>query len=301
MVDADGRPLDERKYVYAQAFAMYALAEHHRAFGSAASLRDAINIFLLVDQHAHDALNGGYHEAFTRDWNRLADARLSAQDLDAPKSMNTHLHLLEAHTALYAVWPDPLVRLRLVELIVLFLDTIIADGGRHVVPFFDARWQARSGVASFGHDVESSWLITAAAAAVDDEALLERARCAGLRLATGALEDGVDQQDGGLFLQRGETGVVDTDKEWWPQAEAIVGFMRAYDASGDERFFHAALSVWTFVRDHMRDATGGEWRRRVRRDGAPYLDGERVGPWKCPYHNTRACVEIISDLHGHTR
>jgi mannobiose 2-epimerase len=293
MVDAEGRPRDDRKHVYAQAFAIYALAEHHRATGDAHSLRSAIAIHRLVEAHAHDAVHGGYEEAFARDWTLLDDVRLSDVDLNERKSMNTHLHLLEAYTTLYTAWPDARLAERLRELVELVLDRMIAPDGDRVIGFFAADWQPRSTRISFGHDIETSWLLVEAAEAVGDDALRMRAHDAALLLAASVLRRGVDQEFGGLFNESdGDT--LDTDKEWWPQAEAIVGFLAAYQQSGDEALLRPALDTWRFVERHVVDRRNGEWRRRVSRSGNESRGGEKVGPWKCPYHNARACLEIMS-------
>ena len=293
MVDAQGRQLDDRKHVYAQAFAIYALVEHYSATGDEHSLRAAIAIFKLVEARAHDAELGGYEEAFSREWKLLDDVRLSDVDANERKSMNTHLHLLEAYTPLYAAWPDARLRARIESLIELFLDRIIAPTGDHVIPFFTDIWQPRSSKVSFGHDIETSWLLVEAARALDDVALMQRVQHAANRLASAVLEHGVDPVHGGLFNERHDRRL-DTDKEWWPQAEAIVGFLAAYQASGRVEFLEAAVGAWDFVREHMLDRRHGEWLRRVSRSGEESRGGEKVGPWKCPYHNGRACLEVMS-------
>jgi mannobiose 2-epimerase len=293
MVDAEGRPRDDRKHVYAQAFAIYALAEHHRSTGDDHSLRMALAIHRLVEAHAHDSRFGGYEEAFAHDWTLLDDVRLSEQDLNERKSMNTHLHLLEAYTTLYAVWPDARLATRLRELVELVLERIIAPERDRVMSFFTADWQPRSSKTSFGHDIEASWLLVEAAGVLGDDALLSRARDAAQRLAASVLANGVDVKFGGIFYES-DAGTLDTDKEWWPQAEAIVGFLAAYEQSADEAFLRAALDTWRFVDRHMLDLDGGEWRRRVSRSGDQSRGGEKVGPWKCPYHNSRACLEVMS-------
>lgn len=300
MVDTHGRPFDTRKLVYAQAFAIYAFSEHYRATGTMASLEEAVGIFRLIEAYAHDPLNGGYHEAFSRDWKALADARLSDVDRDAPKSMNAHLHLLEAYTALFHVWRSTLLRERLIELVELFAGRIIAPHGRSVHAFFDERWVAMNDGVSFGHDIETSWLLCDAAAAIGDSDLLARARRAALRIATAVLDTGFDRAHGGIYAERRVDGTLVTDKEWWPQAEAIVGFVRAYEDSGDERFLDAAHATWRFARDHLRDLEVGEWRWQVTRDGTPIPGREIVGPWKCPYHHARACLEIIARGSAHS-
>jgi cellobiose epimerase len=297
MLDARGRPMDERKHIYAQAFAIYALAEHFRATRDDRSLRHAIAIFRLVETHAFDAERTGYEECFSRAWTPLADVRLSEVDLNERRSMNTHLHLLEAYTTLHAAWRDARLSARIRTLVEIFLDRIIAPTGDHVVAFFTERWEPRSAKVSFGHDIETSWLLVEGAEALGDAALTARVRDAAMRLTAAVLEHGVDREHGGLFNERdGEH--LDTDKEWWPQAEAIVGFLAAYQESGDDAYLDAALDTWRFVERHMVDRQHGEWLRRVSRDGTQTRGGEKVGPWKCPYHDGRACLEILARVEG---
>jgi mannobiose 2-epimerase len=293
MIDAEGRPLDERKHVYAQAFAVYALVEHVRATGDERSLQAAIAIFRLVETHARHTGLGGYEEAFTRDWTLLDDVRLSDVDANERRSMNTHLHLLEAYSALYAVWPDALLRQRLHALVELFLERIIAPDGSHVIGFLDAEWRPRSSRVSFGHDIEASWLLLEAAHTLGDAALTGRVRTAALRLAEAVLAHGVDPVHGGVFYHA-EHGAVDTDKEWWPQTEAIVGFLGAFQETGRTDFLDAATATWRFTSRHLLDRRHGEWLRRVSRAGDVSRGGEKVGPWKCPYHNARACLEVMA-------
>ena len=293
LIDAHGRPIDERKHVYAQAFAIYALAEHYRATSDEQSLRSAIAIHRLVEAHAYDAEHVGYEECFGRAWTRLDDVRLSDQDLNERRSMNTHLHLLEAYTTLHAAWPDPRLAERIRTLLELFLERIIVRDGDHVAGFFTERWEPRSARISFGHDIETSWLLLEGAHALGDHSLTARVRAAARRLAAAVLERGFDAEHGGLFNER-EGDRLDTDKEWWPQAEAIVGFLAAYQDSGDERHLDAAVATWRFIARHMVDRRNGEWFRRVSRSGDRTRGGEKVGPWKCPYHDGRACLEVIA-------
>jgi cellobiose epimerase len=291
-IDAEGGPLDERKHVYAQAFAMYALAEHFKATGDERSLDVARAIFHLVEANAFDAERVGYEECFARDWTPMADVRLGETDLNERRSMNTHLHLLEAYTTLHEAWPDARVETQLRTLLALFLDRIIAPDGEHVIGFFTERWEPRSSVASFGHDIEASWLLMEAADVVGDPVLASPVRAAAMRLAAAVLAQGFDAEHDGIFYGRAGDQL-DTDKEWWPQAEAIVGFLAAYQESGDPDYVDAALSTWRFVERHLIDRRNGEWLRRVSRTGEHSRGGEKVGPWKCPYHNGRACLEAI--------
>lgn len=293
MLDYRGEPLDRRKHVYAQAFAIYGLSEYHRATGDPASLDRAVELFHLIERHAADAEHGGYREAFSREWVRLDDARLSAKDADEKKSMNTHLHVLEAYTNLYRAWPDPVLRKRQEALLAIFLDVIVDPETGHLGLFFDDDWTPKSDVVSYGHDIEASWLLLEAADVLGGSALRGRVRPVALHIAQATLDDGVDD-DGGLFYEAdgNPDGHRDTDKHWWPQAEAIVGFLNAYEESGDAAFLDGAIGTWRFIQQTMLDAEG-EWFGRVARDGTPYPDEDKVGPWKCPYHNARACLEVL--------
>ena len=291
-VTAEGRPLDTKKQVYAQAFAIYALAEYARLGGPAEALAWAQDLYRRLEAHAVDPEHGGYYEAFARDWGPAADVRLSEKDDDAPKSMNTHLHVLEAYTTLYRVWPDAELAGRLRALLGLFLDRVIDPAAGHLTCFFEADWARASGLVSYGHDIEASWLLDEAAAVLGDGALAATVREASLRLARRTLAEGLDA-DGALFNEREAGGHLDTDKHWWPQAEAVVGFLNAYAHTGEGAFAEAALRAWAFIEAHLVDRAGGEWFFRVSRDGVPYREEDKVGLWKCPYHNARACLEII--------
>lgn len=292
MIDPSGRPTDDRKHVYAQAFALYGLAEHYRATGREASLRAAIELFDLVEEHAADPEHGGYLEAFDRDWRPRDDDRLSGVDLASPKSENTHLHLLEAYTALVRAWTDPRPGSRIRSLVTLFTDRIVDHERGHTRPFFDRDWTVRSTTVSFGHDIETAWLLADAVAALDDTALAEPVAEVSLLLADTVLREGLDPE-GGVYYEVDPDGVVDREKEWWTQVEAIVGFLHAYGATARPDFLAAARDTWGFARTHMLDREGGDWYRRTDRDGTPQPGHEKVGPWKGPYHTTRACLEVI--------
>lgn len=296
MVNADGSPKDERKHVYAQSFAIYALAEHHRATGDERSLEDAIALYRLIETHAHDARHRGYQEAFSRDWVLLDDVRLSDEDADERKSMNTHLHVLEAYTTLYRVWPNPVLGDRLREVIGLFLERIVDGETAHLVSFFDEDWTRRSRGVSYGHDIEASWLLQEAADALGDEALRSSVRTMAARVAGAVLDEAFDAEHGGIFYEASPDGAVVTDKEWWPQAEAVVGFLNAYEETGREAFLDAAVQTWAFVKRHVVDGEGGEWHRRVSREGDVRPGHEKAGPWKCCYHNGRACLEGMARI-----
>lgn len=291
MVDHTGEPIEERKQIYAQAFAVYAFAEYHRATGHAGALDQATQLFRLLEAHSFDREWGGYYEAFSRDWKPLDAVRLSENDPDEKKSMNTHLHIMEAYANLYRVWEHSPLATQLRALVDQFLDVIVDAETAHLIPFFSVDWMPRSTSISFGHDIEASWLLSEAAEVLGQASLEESARKNAVRMAGVTLREGVDSEHGVIFEAEPD-GVTNPDRHWWPQAEAVVGFLNAYQISGEERFRNAALNSWRFIQRHLVDRENGEWRRRVSPNGTRYND-DKVGPWKGPYHGVRACLEGV--------
>lgn len=291
-LDPGGCPVNQTKKIYGQAFAIYALTEYHRAFGDASALASAKEVFRLIEQFSRDTGNAGYLETLSQNWQPCEDMRLSEKDLNEKKSMNNHLHILEAYTQLFRAWPDPLLGTRLRELIEIFQRRILHASGAHFDHFFDEAWNPRSDTYTYGHDIEGSWLLCEAADALGDEILRNSIRTTAIRIASAVLKEGVDS-DGGLFYE-GRNGVVTRDvKEWWPQAEAVVGFLNAWELTEDPPFLEAAAKCWRFIQERIVDRSHGEWFWAVSRDGTPDLSLPKVSMWKCPYHNSRACLEII--------
>jgi mannobiose 2-epimerase len=295
MVDHLGSPVETKKRIYGQAFTVYALAEYAAASAEKEPLEKAIALHRMIEDASHDSKNGGYFETYERDWKLAGEQRLSDVDKDEKKSMNTHLHLLEAYANLLRLWNDDGLRKRLRELLRIFLDRIIDPESHHFRMFFDETWHDRSDRFSFGHDIEGSWLICEAAEVLGDTAILEETRKAAMSIAQAIYEQAVDN-DGGLFYEGTGKDIIDTDKHWWPQAEAVVGFLNAYELSGRDYFLKAAQNSWAFIEKYMVDHQRGEWYWKVSRDGTPSNDKYKVDPWKCPYHNSRTCFEVMERL-----
>lgn len=289
---ADGAVLDDKKKIYGQAFCIYALAEYYRVFGDPGALAQAADVFRLIETHAADRRHGGYLEVMSRDWRPCPDMRLSDKDMDVAKSMNNHLHVLEAYTGLLRVSPDATLASRLRELIDLFRRRILSPDQRHLQHFFDEGWTPQSDSYTFGHDIECSWLLHEAAEVLGDRSLLAEVRDTAVCMARAALDEGLDA-DGGLFYEGRGGKIVNPNKEWWPQAEAVVGFYNAWQLTGDKAFREAAVRAWQFIRDRVVDHVNGEWFWCIRPDGTPDLAQPKVSQWKCPYHNGRCCLEII--------
>jgi mannobiose 2-epimerase len=296
MVSADGVPVDDRKVAYVQSFAIYGLSEYFRATGEQAALDKAVELYRVLDRHAHDQKHGGYFEEFKRDWtiSRQRGRFGSAMGSAGQKSQNTHLHILEALTNLYRAWPDPQLKRDLREVTELMLDRVLDAESGHLHLFLKEDWTPDSAEVSFGHDIEFSWLIMEAVEALRDPALIARAKGEALKIAAVTLKQGVDP-DGGVLGEAGPKGLTVTFKEWWPQAEAAVGFLNAYQLGGDTAYLQASRHTWQFIETTLVDHERGEWLQGVSRDGRR-KSTLKVGFWKCPYHNGRACLELLSRL-----
>ncbi len=292
-----GHVMDDSKKTYGQAFYLYALTEYYRAFQTQAALDRSIVLFGLIEDHARDPQSGGYWEVLRRDWSEEThDTRLSERDMNEKKSMNNHLHVLEAYTNLYRVWKNPLVARRLLELMKLFETRILDARTHHLHHFFDERWNVRSDTCTFGHDIEASWLLCETAEVLGDAGLLFRIRQAALKMAEAVYAEGLDAA-GGLCYEGKAGRIIDFNKEWWPQAEAVVGFINAFQISGNEKHLQAAWRVWSYLETCLVDRLHGEWFSRV--DANHQIDPApaKVSEWKGPYHGVRACLESIRRLN----
>ncbi len=294
MTDATGNAIDSKKHVYAQSFGIYAYATICDATGDQHVLDRAIELFHLIEKNAFSANYQAYLEAFTQDWSPLDDVRLGESDLMAPRSTNTHLHLLEAYAALYKVWPDQVLKDRLVMMLEVFLDKIYHPVGHHFYAFFDENWRPVTSVYSYGHDIETVWLMLDAAQAIHRTDLVVRCEQVTLEVSEMVLRQAIDTEYGGVYNAGEHGSVTNTEKHWWAQAEAMVGLMFAYKLSGNSEYLVTVLSIWEFISNHVIDRHHGEWYFRVSRQGNPVLTDDKVGPWKCPYHTSRACILVHS-------
>jgi cellobiose epimerase len=289
--------LDDSKKTYGQAFYIYALVEYFQAFGDKAALTRAQEMFQLIEHHSHDEQHGGYLEVRQRDWSEAGDTRLSEKDQNEKKSMNNHLHVLEAYTNLYRVWKTELVERRLRELIELFENRILDRHTNHLHHFFDEAWNVRSDSYTFGHDIEAAWLLCEAAEVLGDAQVLRRVQALAVKISAAVLQEAVSS-DGGLCYEGRGGKIIDSRKECWPQVEGIVGFINAYQLSDDVRYVRAAEGLWKYIEQNLVDRVHGEWFWRINEDGRPDATLPKVSEWKGPYHVSRACLETAHRLES---
>lgn len=320
-LDYKGQPKDTKKQFYAIGFTIYGLSEYARATGDREALDYAMELYECIEEHSLDREYNGYIEACTREWGEIADMRLSELDANYPKSQNTHLHIIEPYTNLFrcikelkaaescdyvpaigSVLPigvtvpdDFVVRLEssLRNLITIFTDKILNPETHHLDLFFDMDWTREAGrLESYGHDIECSWLMHEAALVLGDETVLRKVETV-VQMVAKASEKGLNEDGSMVHEANLDTGYVDTDRHWWVQAENVVGWINIWQYFGDESALQKALRGWQYIKDNLIDREGGEWwwsrdpERNINRKD------DKAGFWKCPYHNSRMCLELM--------
>ena len=322
-VDNTGRPLDTKKQFYAIGFAVYGLSEYARATGDREALDYALQLYDCIEEHAFDREHNGYIEACTREWGEMADMRLSELDANYPKSQNTHLHIIEPYANLYrclrefqeaespncnyvpaigAVLPLGItvsqetinrVESSLRNLIDIFTDRILNPDTHHLDLFFEMDWtRGASRLESYGHDIECSWLMHEAALVLGDKKVLEKVEPI-VQMVAKASEKGLCPDGSMIHEANLDTGYVDADLHWWVQAENVVGWLNVYQYFGDEKALQRADACWQYIKQNLIDYEHGEWFWSRRKDGTLNLSDDHAGFWKCPYHNSRMCLETI--------
>ena len=294
-VTASGQPLDTKKQIYALAFAVYGCSAYYEASGDDTAKATAIELYNTIEKYSFDKVNTGYLEAFTNNWQPIADLRLSDKDANEKKTMNTHLHVLEAYTALYKIWPNERLKEQLIRLIDNFTQHIIDKKNGHLNLFFDENWASRSTIISYGHDIEAAWLLVEAAEVIDDPYLLKEIKNSAAKI-TAAATEGIDK-DGSVWYEY-EPAVqhLIKEKHWWVQAEAMVGFFSSWQITGNIKYLHNSIQAWAYTKKFIKDDAYGEWLWGRNADGSIMGGQDKAGIWKCPYHNSRACIEIINRI-----
>lgn len=291
-LNADGSVRDGKKQIYAIGFAIYGLSEYVRATGDEAALRQAIALYDAIESHAFDAEHVGYVEALTQSWQSIDDMRLSEKDENASRTMNTHLHIIEPYTNLYRVWPSPRLEKSLRTLLNIFLDKIFNKESHHLDLFFNDRWEGRRNIQSFGHDIEASWLLHETALVLGDATLLARIEPVVQQIADAAAE-GL-QADGSMVYEKWtDTGHVDMQRQWWVMCETVIGYLNIYQHFGSNEALQKAARCWAYTKSYLIDKVNGEWFWSIDGEGRVNTIDDKAGFWKCPYHNSRMCLEVM--------
>lgn len=289
MTTYDGKIADGMKHTYNIAFAVYALSAYYNASGNIEALHLAEKLFEDIETKTPDEY--GCVEAFTREWEPADNEALSENGLHAEKTMNTVLHLIEAYTELYRANRSDEVAERLKYQLEIVENKIFDYDNNALKVFFDNKFDVIGNIHSYGHDIEASWLTDRAVEMLGDEELTKKFNALDLRLAENIYN--IALEDGALNNER-ENDKIDKKRVWWVQAEGVVGFINAYQHSGDEKYLKAAGTIWEYIKSDIVDKRPeGEWYSEVSFDHKPHDWKEVTGPWKCPYHNGRMCLEVI--------
>lgn len=290
----DGSLKDTKNQIYALAFTMYGLSEYYKVSGNEEALRIAKNLFYQIEEHSYDTEKKGYLEAFQRNWDPIEDLRLSDKDANEKKTMNTHLHIVEAYANLYLVWPDEILKNKIIEVLEVIQTYFINKKTGHLKLFFNENWIEKPDVISYGHDIEAAWLLQWCAEVVADKDLVQKYRKYAVKMARATIE-GIDD-DGGLWYELDtHRNRLIAEKHWWPQAELWIGMINAWQLTQEDAFLRITEKNFAFVQKYIVDKNNGEWIWGIHRDYSP-IEKDKAGFWKCPYHNTRACLELIKRL-----
>lgn len=292
-LNCDGTPEDTTKHTYNQAFCIYALSSYYEASGDKEALELAEELFALIEERCTDSI--GYLEAFTRDFKPESNEKLSENGVLADKTMNTLLHVFEAYTELYRVSGRQEVKEKLMWIMDVFADKVYNPTLHRQEVFFDAEYHSILDLHSYGHDIETAWLLDRGVEVLGETAYKDKISPITKDLTRQIYETAFD---GHSLSNECDRGRVDTNRVWWVQAETVVGFLNGWQKSPEHtEYLEAALNTWEFIRDHVIDKrAGSEWFWLVDKEGRP-IEGEPVvEPWKCPYHNGRMCMEVIRRL-----
>ena len=297
-IDYQGKPLDTKKHVYAMAVTLFALSEYLHATDDESVLEPAKGLFYNIEGRMADGINAGYNEAMSRTWLPVIDVRLSEQDESTDRSLNTHLHLLEAYTNFYRVWPREVLNKRIRKLMGLMLEKMVNPTTSHLGMFFSEAWQGGKEIRSYGHSIEAAWLLLDAANALGDGPLLRHVSAKVPKMIAAASE-GLRPNGGMIYMSTRENEQSAwrhiEDYHWWVQAESILGHWYLYRQLGDEAALSAVIEGIAFVKEHLVDWKDGEWFWSCDASLNPNRTEDKAGMWKDPCHNTRMCLSILEN------
>lgn len=286
----DGKPSDTTKHTYNQAFAIYALSSYYDATKDEEALLLAKELFDLVEKYCKD--DYGYLEAFDRRFLPVDNSKLSENGILADKTMNTLLHVFEAYTELYRVSGEEKAAVQMKWMLDIFVKKVFNREKKRLDVFFDSRMNNLIDLQSYGHDIEAAWLIDRGLSVLKDGEYNKK-----LLPVTRTLTETVYKRAyaDGCVWNECENGVVDKERIWWVQAEAMVGFMNGYgECPKKTEYIEAVRKIWDYIKRCVIDRRkNSEWFWALDENEEPVASREMAGPWKCPYHNGRMCLELI--------
>ena len=290
-VTCDGKPADTTKHTYAQAFALYALSSYYGLTGNELALKLAEQLFELIESRCRD--DGGYLESFSREWESSVNDKLSENNVTAERTMNTLLHIFEGYANLYRYHPAPpsAISEAMTRILAAFSKKVYSIGKRRLEVFFDLGYQSLIDLQSYGHDIEASWLLDDGCALLEGSEITAEISRMDSILAESVYKRAFTERS---LLNECECGVNDTDRIWWVQSEAVLGFLNQWEKTGDQKYLAAAEDIFEYILTYINDPRpGGEWFWGVHANGQPMKECPAVSEWKCPYHSGRMCFEII--------
>ena len=291
-LDYMGKPLDTKKQTYAIGFAIYGLSEYARATGSKRALESAINLYYDIEEKAYDSKGNGYIEALTRDWQPIQDMRLSDKDENGSRTMNTHLHIIEPYTNLYRVWKSEDLKKSILNLIDIFTEKLLNKETYHLDLFFDDKWHGKRNIESYGHDIEASWLLHETALVLGDEQVIKNIEPIIRRIAK-ASDEGLRPDGSMIYEHWKDNNTYDLQRQWWVQCESVIGHVDLYQYFHDEEALVNTKKCWDYIQNNLVDKENGEWYWAILDDGTINRSDDKAGFWKCPYHNSRMCLELL--------
>lgn len=287
-----GKPIDTKKQTYAIGFAIYGLSEYARATGSKRALDSAINLYYDIEKKAYDCKGNGYIEALTREWQPIQDMRLSDKDENGSRTMNTHLHIIEPYTNLYRVWKSEDLKKSILNLIDIFTEKLLNKETNHLDLFFDDEWHGKRNIESYGHDIEASWLLHETALVLGEKQVLNTIEPI-IRSIAKASDEGLRPDGSMIYEHWKDNNTYDLQRQWWVQCESVIGHVNLYQHFQDEDAFVKAKQCWDYIQTNLVDKEHGEWYWAILDDGTTNHIDDKAGFWKCPYHNSRMCLELI--------
>ncbi|MBN1950876.1 MAG: AGE family epimerase/isomerase [Bacteroidales bacterium] len=288
--DENGGVIHDPKHIsFVQAFALYGLSEYYALTGESQVKREIYHQIDCIENRIKNVSDNSYLDGYDEEWNPLGEQS---------RSLGTHIHLLEAFTKFTEVTGDVIYRRNIENLLHILITRFISLQHGEIYHEFGADWERRPNENWAGHNFEVAWIVYKAARLTEKADLVTEAEKILITLCEKAIDLGFDQQYGGIINRFLQGEAITTNKEWWPQAEAVIACMYSYHVSHNKKFLSYAIRILEYIDNTFADHTYGEWFETVSREGMPLPEGMKLHLWKSMYHNVRYCIETINQLEA---